>query len=113
MRVNKLSLAVLAGATLYGVVYFMASHGDAFKFAERTIRNSRSLETRIGKVDNVRIPLFSPYRERFFNSEASAAMTVEVTGAMRTVELKLKMKKTNDHWMVEHASLDGAPVILN
>lgn len=109
----KLSLAVLAGVVLYGAVYFMASHGDAFRFAEHAIRNSRSLEAQIGKVGSVRIPLFSSYRERFFNSEASAAMTVEVAGAMRTVELKLRMKKMNDQWMMEQVSLDGTAVILN
>lgn len=113
MKVNKILLAVLTAAVLYGVVYFMASHGDAFKFAEQTIKNSTSLEARIGKIDKVRIPLFSSYRERFFNSEASATMTVEVIGAMKTVEVKLKVKKTNDRWTMEQASLDGTPIVLN
>mgnify|MGYP001576068490 CR=1 FL=1 len=114
VKVGKsITLAALLGVLLYVAVHFLASHGDAFEFAEHAIKNSRPLQAQIGKVERVRIPWFGSYKEKFFNTDAWAAMTVEVTGTAKTVELKMKMKKTNGTWVIEQASIDGNPVTLN
>lgn len=114
MKHSKLIiLAAFLGALLYFAVHFMASHGDAFEFAEHAIRNSQSLQTQIGKIERVRIPLFGSYKEKSFNDDTSVAMTVEVTSTAKTVELQMKMKKTNGAWVIERASIDGNPVALN
>ena len=37
-----------------------ASHGAGFRFAREKIEASTALQTRIGKVSNVSLPIFSP-----------------------------------------------------
>ena len=115
MKAGKsIALAILFfGPLLYVAVYFMAAHSEAFVFAENTIKHSQSLQTQIGNIKQVKLPLFGSYEDRFVNREAWATMEVEVTGALKTVNLELKMKKKNGAWIIEQALLNGNPVTLN
>lgn len=114
VKVGKsITLAALLGVLLYVAVHFMASHGEAFEFAEHAIKNSRSLQAQIGKIERVRIPLLGSYKEKSFNADTRVAMTVEVIGTAKTVELQMKMKKINGAWMIEQASINGNPLALN
>jgi hypothetical protein len=110
---SKIILAAFLGVLLYVAVYFMASHGEAFEFAEHAIRNSQSLHSQVGKIESVRIPLFAAYKEKSFNAETWVTMTVEIVGSVKTIELQMRMKKINGDWMIEQASIDGNSVALN
>lgn len=110
---KSVAIAVVCGVLLYVAVYFMASHGDAFEFAEQAIKNSRSLQTQIGKVERVRLAPSGGYHEKFVNSDAWVMMKVEVTGTAQSVALDMKVKKTDGNWSIEQVLLDGKPVTLN
>lgn len=117
MTIKKVSkwivLAALFGAMLYVTVYFMASHGDAFIFAEQAIKNSQILQSQIGRIERVRLSPFGSYKEKYVDADKWVTMTVEVTGTVKTIILNMKMKKTSSGWMIEQALIDGNPLVLN
>ena len=113
MKVVKfIALAALLGLLLYISVYLIAGRSDAFVFAENAIKHSKSLQTKIGNVERVRLPLFGSYDENFVNGDTWVTMEVEVTGAVKTVALQIKMKKINATWAIEQSLIDGNPVVL-
>ncbi len=106
-------IALFCGVLLYFGIFFWGSHSESFKFVERTVMNSRSLQSQIGTIERVRLPLFGSFREKFVDSDKLAAMTVEVIGANKTVTLDVRAKKLNDVWTIEQALMDGKPLVLN
>jgi hypothetical protein len=106
-------IAVVFGALLYVAVYLMASHSDAFKLVEQTLRNSQALQSQVGHVERVRLVPFGSYDEKTAGDNGWATMTVEVTGTTKTATLDVKAKKTSGTWAIEQASLDGKPLALN
>ena len=105
--------AVLFGVLLYAVVYFMASQGNAFEFVEQTIRHSHAIESQIGKIERVRLDPLGSYVEKSVGSDEWATMTVEVTGATKTIVLAIKAKKTNGAWTIEQAKNGEMPLALD
>ena len=106
-------IAAVFGALLHVAVYLLASHSDAFKLVEQTLRNSQALQSQVGHVERVRLAPFGDNGWATAGDNGWATMTVEVTGATKTVTLDVKTKKTNSVWAIEQASLDGKPVVLN
>jgi hypothetical protein len=59
-----LSLAAFFGVALYAVVYFMASHSEAFEFVEQRIKSSWEIKTQLGEIKEVRLSLFGSYDQK-------------------------------------------------
>ena len=106
-------LAAFFGALLYAIVYFMASHGEAFGFAEKMIRNSRAIKLQVGEIKHIRLNPFGSYDEKTVGSEEWVTMTIEVAGTAKTAELDIKAKNTNGTWGIEQAKIEGKPVALD
>lgn len=111
--INTLILIVLFGTLLYAGVYFWGSHSEAFRFIERTIMNSRAVQSQIGNVERVRLAPFSTYHEKSASDDVWVTMGVNVTGTRKTVTIDVKAKKIRDVWQIEQASIDGKPLLLN
>jgi hypothetical protein len=106
-------IAAIFGALLYVTAYFLASHGDAFKLVEQTLKNSQVLQSQVGHVERVRLVPFGSYDEKTAGDNGWATMTVDVTGTTKTLTLDVKAKKTSGIWAIEQASTDGKPMVLN
>jgi hypothetical protein len=107
-----LLIATAFGILLYVAVYFIASGGEAFKFAEQEILSSEALKSRIGIVNSVRLAPFGPYDEQTAGEEGSANMDVKAVGSMQTVTLNLDMKKVSGAWSIVKVQIDGEPFLL-
>lgn len=103
-----IALAAFFGAALYAIVYFMASHSDAFEFAEQKIRNSQAVKAQVGDIKKIRPALLGPYDQKTVNSDEWVSMTIDVSGVTKSIELDVKMKKTNGVWVVEDAQNKGS-----
>ena len=104
---RAIALAVLCGVVLYAIVYFMASHSEAFEFVEKKIRNSQAVKARVGEIKKIRPALLGPYDQKTVNSDEWVSMAINVSGAAKSIELDVRMKKTNGIWAVESAKRDG------
>ena len=82
-------LAVLFGVSLYAIVYFMASHSEAFGFAEQKIRSSPAIKAQVGDIKKVRPALLGPYDQKTVNSDEWVSMAIDVFGTVRSIELDL------------------------
>lgn len=102
-----IALAVLFGAVLYAIVYFMASHSEGFEFVEQKIRNSQAVKAQVGEIKNIRPALLGPYDQKTVNSDEWVSMAIDVSGATKSIELDVRMKKTNGIWAVESAKSNG------
>src|SRR5688572_8381722 len=91
---RAVALATFFGAALYSVVYFMASHSEAFEFAEQKIKNSPAIKAQVGGIKEVRLALLGPYDQKTVNSDKWVSMAIDVSGTAMSIELDLKMKKT-------------------
>jgi hypothetical protein len=107
------ALAALFGAVLYSAVYFMASHSDAFEFAEQKIRNSNAVKALVGDIKKIRPALLGPFDQRSVNSDEWISMAIKVSGVTKSIEIGLKMKKTNGVWVIEDAINNGSSFNLD
>ena len=114
--VKRIGLGILIvgvfGALLCVTVYFLASHGDAFKLVEQTLKNSQALQSQVGHIERVRLVPFGSYEENTAGDNGWATMTVEVTGSAKTVTLDIRARKASGAWGVEQASIDGKHLVL-
>ena len=94
-------MLVLFGVALYSIVYFMASHSDAFKFVEQKVKNSEVIKAQVGLVKNVRPSLLGSFDQKTVGSDEWASMKVNVAGELRTMEIEVKAKKANNNWTLE------------
>lgn len=106
-------IAAVFGALLHVAVYLLASHSDAFKLVEQTLKNSQALQSQVGHVERVRLAPFGDNGWATAGDNGWATMTVEVTGTTKTIALDVKAKKTRGTWAIEQASLDGKPLVLH
>ena len=104
---RAIALAVLFGVVLYAIVYFMASHSEAFEFVEKKIRNSQAVKAQVGEIKEIRPALLGPYDQKTVNSDEWVSMVIDVSGTAKSIELDVRMKKTNGIWAVESAKRDG------
>lgn len=100
---KTIALAVVFGVALYAVVYFMASHSEAFEFVEQKIKSSRAITAQIGEIKKIKPSLLGAYDQKTVNSDEWTSMTLDVTGTTRTMQLDVKAKKTNGTWALESA----------
>lgn len=98
---------------LYAVAYLWGSHSEAFQFVEQTIKSSRAMELKVGRVESVSLDPIGGYREKFVNSNKSVYMTVDVAGEKGTVTVNVAAKKTDGTWEIKNASIDGQPIALD
>ena len=108
-----LFFGALLGLVFYATVYLLASRGDAFKFVEQRIKSSHLIESEVGKIESVRLSPFGAYEDKSAGMDEWATMTVEISGAIKTVVLEVKTKKTNGAWAIDEATKDGIPIALN
>lgn len=110
---RAIALAILFGAALYAVVYWMASHSEAFEFAEQKIRSSSAVKTQVGEIERVHVALLGSYDQKTVNSEEWVSMVIDVDGITKSIELDVRMKKTNGVWAIEAAKSNGQNFNLN
>lgn len=110
---RTIALAALFGTALYAIVYFMASHSEGFEFAEQKIRNSPAVKAQVGEIRKVRPALLGPYDQKTVDSDEWVSMALDVSGSLKSIELDVKMKKTNGAWAIESAKSNGQNVSLN
>lgn len=110
---RNIIIFVSLGVLLYIGVYLWGSHSESFKFVEQSVKNSQTLQSQIGKIQDVRLTLFGSYSEKFVDSDETVRMTVKVTGAIKTVNLNVKVTKIRNVWRIEQVLIDEKPILLD
>ena len=111
--VSMIALAGLFGALLYAIVYFMASQSEGFKFAEQKIRSSPAIRAHFGEIGKVRPVLLGPYDQKTVDSDQWMSVAIDVSGSLTSIQLAVRMRKTNGTWTIESAKNEGRNVSLN
>lgn len=96
-----IALAALFGAVLYAVVYFMAGRSEAFEFIEQQIRSSQAIKAQVGEIKEVRPSVLGSYDQKTVGSNERVSMTIQVIGAVKAIELDVKVSRTDDIWVME------------
>lgn len=98
---------------LYAGLYFLGSRSEAFEFIKNTIKNSHTIEHKIGRVRQVALSPLGGYHTRFVNLNKTVHMTINVSGAKGRITIKVFAKKNDGLWKIKKALVDGRPIILN
>ena len=101
-----LFIALVAGLLLYAFVYFMASQGDAFGFAEQTVVNSSTIKRQVGEIKRVRLDPFGPYIAKTIGNDEWVTMVIEVAGTEKSVVVYVSAKKTDGTWKIEQTKIE-------
>ena len=109
---HKLLVGVVFVALLFPITYLLGSRSESFRFVETVIRNSQKLQSRIGRIEDLRLARTGEFREYMRGSDKWANLSVVVTGKTETVTIDVDARKIDGVWNIEHASIDGKPVSL-
>jgi hypothetical protein len=106
-----------AFVAFYVGLYFCGMHSEGYRFLDQAVRNSPAIKTRVGDVQRVRLSFPGGYSEKFVNSESrqfkTVAMTLNVVGSKRALDVKAIAKEIDGTWTVFDASIDGRRINLN
>ena len=108
-----LLVAVALGIVLWVTAVFWGSHSEGFQFVEGKIRKSQEIQSRIGNVRNVTLPVFGRYREKFVGSDKWVKMIVDVEGDKGAVTISTALQKENDVWTITESSIGAQHIDLN
>jgi hypothetical protein len=110
-------LVAVAFVVFYVGLYFWGTNSEGYRFLDRAVRNSPAIHQLLGDVQSVRLSFLGGYSEKFVNSESTKskteAMTLNVVGSKRALDVKAIAKETNGTWTVSDASIDGQQINLN
>ncbi|MDR3390940.1 MAG: cytochrome c oxidase assembly factor Coa1 family protein [Sulfuriferula sp.] len=109
---KKILLAGLLGVALYVGVYVYALHSDGFKFVQRTIEESPSIQREFGRPVRVSLSLFGAFKEKHVDSDELVSMSINVDGVTRSARITVRASRKDGIWKIESASADGAPVTI-
>lgn len=91
-----------------------ASHGAGFRFAREKIEASTALQTRIGKVSNVSLPIFSRYSAHYGVGYSKIHLELKAKGDRGVANVELDIAGDDgDNWKIERSSVDGYAMILD
>jgi hypothetical protein len=85
--------AIILGLALYVGIYIYGARSDAFVFSQAWVRRSEPLKAEVGEILDVRLSPWGGYRERFAGDDRRVRLVLSVTGATRTVNVKLALRK--------------------
>ena len=111
--IKSILLGLLFGVLLYSAIYFKASRGDAFMYVDQKIRSSVAIESKVGRIERVRLDFFGFYEEKNVGSDEWVTMSIKVIGTRTTMVLDVKLKKTNEIWSIDQVSSQGSLLALD
>jgi hypothetical protein len=106
-------VAVAFGIVMWATAVYWGSHSEGFQFVAGKLRTSREIQSRVGNVRKVTLPILGQYRERFVNSDKWVKMIVDVEGDKGSVTVRTVLQKTNGVWTVTESSIGAQHVDLN
>lgn len=71
------------------------------------------MQSRVGDVRKVTLPVFGLYREKFVGSDKWVKMIVDVEGDRGTVQVHTALQKKNGVWSITESSIADQAVDLN
>lgn len=98
---------------LWAVAVYWGSHSEGFQFIEGKVRASRAIQSRVGDVRKVTLPVFGLYREKFVGSDKWVKMIVDVEGGRGAVRVHAALQKKDGVWTITESSIGGQQVNLN
>lgn len=110
---RRILLAVALGAVMWAAVLFWGSHSEGFHFLEGKIRTSQEIQSRVGIVQRVKLPVFGRFREKFVGSDKWVWMTVDVTGDKGTVTMRTALQKKNSVWKITESYIGDQKIDLH
>ncbi|MDP1928642.1 MAG: cytochrome c oxidase assembly factor Coa1 family protein [Thiobacillus sp.] len=105
MKIALTIIVIILGTYLVG--YFSSRNSDAFGVAQRFIRESPIVQTKLGKVADLQLTPFG-YELEFSGSSGSADFECNVKGAVGSGKAHIKLKKYFGEWKVTEARLFAA-----
>lgn len=107
---RRFILLGLVGIVLFVGSYVSETRSDGFRFVEKQLSDSRSLESKLGKVQKVELPIFSSYHEKEVDSDIWINMTVRVTGTKRTAMVTVSAQRIEGKWAMGQTTINGKPL---
>jgi hypothetical protein len=98
---------------MWAVAFFWGSHSEGFHFLEGKIRTSREIQSRVGIVQRVTLPVFGRFREKSVGSDKWVRMTVDVTGDKGAVTIRTVLQKENSVWKITKSSIGDQKIDLD
>ena len=105
--------AIAFFVVMWAAAIYWGSHSEGFQLLQGRIRASPDIQSRVGNVRQVALPIFGLYREKFADSDRWVRMTVEVEGDRGSVTVRAVMRKRNDVWKITESSIGGQQIDLN
>jgi hypothetical protein len=109
---RRVLLAVTLGVAMWAIAVYWGSHSEGFLFLEGKIRTSQAIQSRVGIVRKVTLPMFGQFREKFVGSDKWVWMIVDVTGDKGAVRIRTALQKKNDIWKITESSIENQKIVL-
>jgi hypothetical protein len=109
---RRLLLVVTLGVVMFVVAVFWGSHSEGFHFLEGKIRTSQEIQTRVGVVRKVTLPVSGQFREKSVGSDKWVWMIVDVNGDKGAVTIRTALQKKNNVWKITESSVDDQKINL-
>jgi hypothetical protein len=113
MRKRLLLIPLIAAPVLWGLVYWQGSHSDAMKFVQNKVRNSPAIQSRIGVVSDVHMPLFGSYHASYSTLENHVRMDVDATGNKGSAVINVEVDGDDGVWKIKRALIEGESITLD
>lgn len=98
---------------MWAMAVYWGSHSEGFRFVEGRVRASKAIQSRVGDVREVTLPVFGLYREKFVGSDKWVKLIVDVEGDRGTVRVHTALQKRNGVWSITESSIADQAVDLN
>lgn len=106
----QIGLLVFLGLALFSGSYVWEINSDGFRFVEQQLRKSSALQSQIGPVEKVELPIYYNYHQKDSGADSWLKMSLRVRGVTRTAKVDVKAKRINGAWEIEEIMVDGRPI---
>ena len=112
-RRRRIAVAAAFGVAIWVAAFVWGSHSEGFHYAEGRIRASQAIQSLVGNVRTVTMPVFGHYREKFVGSDKWVNLIVDVNGDKGGVRLRMALRKNNGIWTITESYVGGQKIDLH
>lgn len=89
-------------AVILAIFYVFIPNSAGFEAARSAVMSLPDVQAKVGRVREVAVLPFRPYRIRFAGSTRIEMLPLEVTGDSGKLKMLVRMKRTEGRWRVEY-----------
>jgi hypothetical protein len=101
---------------LVPLVWFAARwqivHSDGFRYVRVLLMTSPVVQSRIGHVENVTLPMFTRYSSHYGIAYTRIYLEVDAKGQTADAHFELNLSRGDEKWRIDNAKINGARIDL-